>query len=264
MKARLLTILLTIAVSACAPSSVPDPAGHVPEPPRLALSPGAARPVAERTVAPAVWGGFDDSGPAGTAGLVAYTRGPLDVYDTPDAAEARATLDPTTILGTVTVLAVISDAVDGRVQVMLPTRPNGSTGWIEADQVSYYVANGEIVVDLGKRKLWYYVDGVEVLSTDVGIGSAYNDTPTGTFYVTDSVTLSDPDSAWGPHALGLSAHSDTITSFNGGDGIIGIHGTNNAASIGADISLGCVRLPNDMITLLWELAPIGTRVEIRA
>jgi lipoprotein-anchoring transpeptidase ErfK/SrfK len=196
--------------------------------------------------------------------LVAYALGPLDVYEQPAHDEPMASLDHTTILGTVTVLGVIGEPGEEWVEVMLPMRPNGRTGWVRVDDVSLYVADGKIVVDLTARKLTYLVDDVVVLETVVGIGSRYNETPTGEFFVTDSVELSDPASPWGPHALGLSARSDTITEYNGGDGIIGIHGTNNPTSIGANISLGCVRLPNEMITELYDLVPLGTRVEIRA
>jgi lipoprotein-anchoring transpeptidase ErfK/SrfK len=209
-----------------------------------------------------VWEGF--AATQGTGSLVAYAHGPIEVFEHPGAAESWITIERTTILGTVTVLGVVTEPAGGWVEVMLPTRPNGSTGWVRADAVSYYVADGTIVIDLGERRLTYVVDGVEVISTEVGIGSRYNETPTGLFFVTDNVTLADPDSAWGPHALGLSARSETVTEFNGGDGIIGIHGTNNPSSIGDNISLGCVRLPNDMITALHKMVPIGTPVDIRA
>jgi lipoprotein-anchoring transpeptidase ErfK/SrfK len=125
-----------------------------------------------------------------------------------------------------------------------------------------YIVHGELVVDLSERSLSYYEDGEEVLSTTVAVGSPRNPTPTGSFFVTDNVTLADPDSPWGPHALGLSARSDTITEYNGGDGIIGIHGTNKPGSIGNAASLGCVRVPNDVITRLHELIAVGTPVEI--
>jgi lipoprotein-anchoring transpeptidase ErfK/SrfK len=62
--------------------------------------------------------------------------------------------------------------------------------------------------------------------------------------------------------LGLSARSDTVTEFNGGDGIIGIHGTNNPGSIGHAASLGCVRVPNEVITEIASLVPLGTPVLI--
>jgi lipoprotein-anchoring transpeptidase ErfK/SrfK len=120
------------------------------------------------------------------------------------------------------------------------------------------------VVDLSDRELTYYKGGEEVLTSVVAIGTSRNPTPTGHFYITDNVTMANPNSPWGPHAFGLSARSDTITEYNGGDGIVGIHGTNRPGSIGNAASLGCVRLPNDVITHLHELIAIGTPVEIRA
>lgn len=234
-----------------------SPATHTvapARPPTLAAVPLDHRPV---------WEGFDATR-AGDLTLAARAHGALAVYPEPEAPEPAWTLEATTILGTVTVLGVVAPPVDGWVEVMLPVRPNGSTGWVRSDHVSLYVADSRIVVDLGARELAYVVDGVTVLETEVGVGSQYNQTPPGEYFVTDSVTLADPNSPWGPHALGLSARSETITSYNGGDGIIGIHGTNNPSSIGGSISLGCVRLPNDMITALHSMVPIGTRVEIRA
>lgn len=46
-----------------------------------------------------------------------------------------------------------------------------------------------------------------------------------------------------------------------GDGIM-IHGTDDADSIGHKASHGCVRLPNDMLTELWQKTAIGTDVYI--
>lgn len=146
---------------------------------------------------------------------------------------------------------------------MLPGRPNGRTGWIEMDSVDLYVVGGKIVVDLSDRQLTYWEGNVARLTTPVAVGTDTNPTPAGHFFVTDSVELADPNSPWGPNALGLSGRSDTITEFNGGDGIIGIHGTNKPDSIGKAASLGCVRLPNDVISELAGMVPLGTPVEIR-
>jgi L,D-transpeptidase YbiS len=41
-----------------------------------------------------------------------------------------------------------------------------------------------------------------------------------------------------------------------------IHGTNDPKSIGRRVSHGCIRLPNDMLSLLWKEAAIGTEVYI--
>jgi hypothetical protein len=208
--------------------------------------------------------GFDGEDLPEGATLVLQSQGEVDVYSDPGETEPILTLEPKTIVGSQTVLAVLDGPDDGWARVMLPIRPNGSEGWVKADEMLLYVVHGQLVVDLTKRTLVYFENGEEILTTTVAIGSDRNPTPTGSFFVTDNVTLANPNSPWGPHALGLSGRSDTITEFNGGDGIIGIHGTNNAASIGEAASLGCVRVPNEIITELHEIIPIGTPVQINA
>jgi lipoprotein-anchoring transpeptidase ErfK/SrfK len=53
-----------------------------------------------------------------------------------------------------------------------------------------------------------------------------------------------------------------LTEFGGGDGQVGIHGTNDPSSIGRPVSHGCVRVANDVITRLATTIPIGTQVTI--
>lgn len=195
--------------------------------------------------------------------LVALTQGETDVYPEPGAPEPSLTLPATTILGTQTVLGIV-ELVEDWALVRLPVRPNGSTGWVKTSDIRLYTVSGKIVVDLSAKSLTYFDNGEEVLTSTIAIGSSRNPTPTGTFFVTDSVQLGNPNSPWGPHALGLSAYSDTITEYNGGPGIIGIHGTNKPGSIGTAASLGCVRVPNELITMLYAIVDIGTPVEIRA
>ena len=196
--------------------------------------------------------------------LVGMAKGELDVYDSPDAPEPSIALPATTILETVTVVTILEGPNDGWARVMLPVRPNGSEGWVKTADIKIYVVAGRLLVDLSDKTLTYYRSGEAVLTSTVAVGTDRNPTPTGHFFVTDNVTMADPNSPWGPHALGLSGRSDSITEYNGGDGIIGIHGTNRPASIGEAASLGCVRLPNDVITLIHQMVPIGTPVEIRA
>ncbi len=43
---------------------------------------------------------------------------------------------------------------------------------------------------------------------------------------------------------------------------MGIHGTNDDAGIGTDVSHGCVRLHNKDIVELSEVTPLGTPVSI--
>ena len=72
----------------------------------------------------------------------------------------------------------------------------------------------------------------------------------------------DPHGTYGPWAFGLSVYSPVLTSFGGGPGEVGIHGTNAPAGIGRDVSHGCIRLPNAAIERLARVLPLGTPVRI--
>ena len=211
-----------------------------------------------------VFGGLGVDTLADGMTLVAKAAGETEVYEVPGAEEPWITLAETTIVGTPTVLSIVEGPTDGWAKVMLPVRPNGTLGWVKTQGMLLYVVDGRVVVNLSNKTLTYYQQGEVVLETTVAIGSDRNPTPTGSLFITDNVTLADPSSPWGPYAFGLSARSDTITEYNGGDGIIGIHGTNRPNSIGSAASLGCLRIDNDVITQLHEMIPIGTPVEIMA
>jgi lipoprotein-anchoring transpeptidase ErfK/SrfK len=267
---RLAAIALCLAVASCGSAGAVDKS-----PPVAAKAPVAApapktttTQVATTTTAAASTSTAPleltaESLPEG-ASLVLAAREAVGVFSSPDHAAPFRTLEPTTILGTTTVVTVLEGPEGGWARVMLPGRPNGSEGWVRSDEMRGFVVEGRVVVDLSDRTLTYYQGDEVILTTAAAVGTGRNPTPTGTFYVTDNVTLTDPDSVWGPHALGLSARSDTITEYRGADGIIGIHGTNRPGSIGEAASLGCVRVPNEVIAMLHELVEVGTPVEIGA
>lgn len=198
------------------------------------------------------------------ASLVGHAGGEVEIYDLPEHATPAQILEALTPLGSPRVFLVETGPVDGWVKVSLPVRPNGSTGWVLAGSLDLRVLDHAIFVDLSERRLRLERDNEVVFETDIAVGSPSNPTPTGRYFVTDVVQLSDPTGPWGPFALGLSAFSDTITEFNGGDGIIGIHGTNRPATIGQPVSLGCVRVPNEVAARLAEIIELGTPVEISA
>lgn len=199
-----------------------------------------------------------------TGWTAARARGPLPVFDRPRGEEPVRSLDPTTVLGTPSVVLVREMRRDGWLRVLLPGRPNGAEGWVRAADVDLFTGKGEIVVTLGTLTLEVVVDGETVLTTPVAIGKPASPTPTGLFFVTDAVRVTSPDGPWGPFALGLSARSNTITEFGGADGIIAIHGTSRPDSIGTAGSLGCVRVPNETILRIGELVSVGAPVLIKA
>ncbi len=60
--------------------------------------------------------------------------------------------------------------------------PHGSTGFVRTADVELYAVGGEILIDLSDRQLTYILDGNEIASTTIAIGSPDNPTPTGTFF----------------------------------------------------------------------------------
>jgi len=147
--------------------------------------------------------------------------------------------------------------------VNLPTRPNGSTGWIKTSDVTLAQDGWRMRVDLAAHTLTVW-NGADVVHTEsVAVGKPATPTPTGNFYIAENLTVPKFQyAAYGPYAFGLSAHSNVYTTFGSGDGQIGLHGTGEPSSIGKATSNGCIRISNEGITQLIKMIPPGTPIEI--
>jgi lipoprotein-anchoring transpeptidase ErfK/SrfK len=162
------------------------------------------------------------------------------------------------------VFLVVDRRGDGWLQVWLPIRPNGATGWIRDSEVTLTTTAYRIVVMLGERRLVVY-DGYRVIFAGaVAIGAPATPTPTGRYFLRVLLRAPDPDAGYGPYAYGLSGYSPTLTAFHGGDAEVGIHGNDDASVLGAEVTHGCVRMSNDAITKLAAMLPLGTPVDILA
>jgi L,D-transpeptidase catalytic domain len=148
-------------------------------------------------------------------------------------------------------------------RVWLPMRPNGSEGYVHADDVRLVRRDRRITIDLSERELVLHREGEPVLRSPVAVGAPGTPTPTGRYYVNQRLIAPDPDGPWGPGALGISAFSDVLQEWIQG-GPIGIHGTNDPSSIGRPVSHGCVRLPNHVLMKVFNAADAGTPVIIHA
>jgi hypothetical protein len=148
-------------------------------------------------------------------------------------------------------------------RVWLPVRPNGTEGYVHADDVRLMKVPTRITVDLSERELVLLRDGEPVLRSSVAIGAPGTPTPTGRYYVNQRLIASDRGGPWGLGALGISAFSDVLQEWIQG-GPIAIHGTNDPSSIGHAASHGCVRLPNDVLMKVFNGADAGTPVIIQA
>ncbi|HIG25984.1 MAG TPA: L,D-transpeptidase [Acidimicrobiia bacterium] len=194
---------------------------------------------------------------------VARAIGTVEAYANPSDTDPAWTFEDTTDYGSTTVFLV--NTVEGDwYNVDLPVRPNETSGWVHASQIELRTVTLTIVIDQSERTLTVNDGPDVVLETSVAIGSEENPSPTGEFFLTDKLLTGNPSGAYGPVAFGLSAFSDTLSSFAGGPGQIGIHGTNQQDSIGTASSHGCIRTPNEVALLLNDLLPLGTPVTIQA
>jgi lipoprotein-anchoring transpeptidase ErfK/SrfK len=194
--------------------------------------------------------------------LVATATVPeVEAYETTDAKKPFATFEHPGPFGTPRVFLVQEDAGDW-LNVLLPMRPNGSEGWIRADDMVLATNPYEIEVDLSEFRLTAYRNDREVVEAPAAIGTGGTPTPTGLFFTTILAKPESPTSPYGRYAYGLSAYSEVLTTFAGGDGQVAIHGTNQPGLIGSQVSHGCVRVDNATISKLARLIPLGTPVRI--
>jgi len=220
--------------------------------------PSANAPAAGRAAAPV------ESAAAPADSIVASARAAsVGVYRRPGGGgEPYLTLDSPNLDGARLVFLV--KRLQGTwAQVYLPSRPNGSTGWVRLARVSLSRHPYRVFIDLGRRRLTAWNGSRKLVSTPIGVGKSLTPTPAGLYYITSLLKQPDPTGTYGPYALGLSAHSDVLFEFAGRDGILGIHGTNEPTGIGKDVSHGCIRVSNDVITKLAGILPAGTPVRIR-
>jgi lipoprotein-anchoring transpeptidase ErfK/SrfK len=230
------------------------------------------------TTAPAV-----TAAPAPSTSYIATVKPAItkvSVYDSPGAKTASRSFDnpwlydPTVPTSKVPqVFLVKKQRSDGWVQVLLPVRPNGSTGWIKHDDVTLTANPYRIDVELAKHTITVNNGNQVVYTGPVAIGATNpplpdvgkpTPTPTGEYYLRVLLQAPDPNTVYGPYAYGLSSHSETLDSFAGGDAEVGIHGNNDASVLGTDATHGCIRMDNAAITMLAKQLPLGTPVTVNA
>jgi hypothetical protein len=192
-------------------------------------------------------------------------RGLVRVYRKPGG-RAFARFGSLNLNGVPTVFAAL-EAVLGRrcraawYRVLVPVKPNGTTGYVRARAVNLRPLRSEIVVDRSARRLTVYERGRAVFATRAAIGAQATPTPLGRFYVNQRFR-DDPDGPYGWAAIGISAFSEVLKGWPQG-GPVAIHGTNRPSLLGLPVSNGCIRVSNAAIRRIWRLAPTGTQVLIQ-
>ncbi|WP_062299277.1 L,D-transpeptidase [Demequina maris] len=252
----LLTVVGALALAACTPATEPSPS------PSASSAVVAAQPTETASPSPSATASEDT-----TLSYIATARGTkITVLKKPDGAEKtviRAS-DVLTVPDATPLTFLVKQIQGSWLEVYLPIRPNGSTGWVAADDVSLAATHMSIEIDMAAYELTVWDGETAVLTTEIGLGTDELPTPGGVYYVRELLQPPDPDGIYGPYAYGLSGYSPVLDEFAGGDAVIGLHGTNDPDSFGRSVSHGCIRVPNGMITEMVEAIgiPLGTPVYI--
>jgi L,D-transpeptidase-like protein len=167
---------------------------------------------------------------------------------------------PATELGSPTWVPVVQSR-PGWDRILLPTRPNRSTGWIYLGGGGLLTAYTPYQVDinLSSHRLTILDAGHRLGTWPVADGAPGTPTPTGRTFVLASLVPRQP--AYTPLILPLGMHSNTLSTFGGGPGTVGLHGWPDPAVFGHSVSHGCVRVPAAALRALSRI-PLGSAVMI--
>jgi lipoprotein-anchoring transpeptidase ErfK/SrfK len=142
-------------------------------------------------------------------------------------------------------------------RVRLPSRPNQASGWVDAAAVAVEQTPWRIDVVTRRRTLNVYRAGARIRSIRVVVGTRGTPTPVGLFAVTWAIRW-HPHDFLGSWVLEVTAHSNVLQHFDGGDGRVAIHGRGGNSfldPLGSARSRGCIRMSNDAID--WLVRTIG-------
>lgn len=192
----------------------------------------------------------------------------LSVYEAPGAAEPVHQLEnpqPSAAIGESTPLVLlVREQQPGWLNVLLPIRPNGSSGWIRDSDVTLETHDYRMLVELGAYRVTVWKGTEVLLQEPVGLGKGASPTAVGLFYTKELLQVPASQPFFGPYAYALSGYSEVYYDFMGGPGTLGLHGTDDPSGLGRSVSNGCIRMSNEGITRLAEILPVGVPVEIRA
>jgi lipoprotein-anchoring transpeptidase ErfK/SrfK len=167
---------------------------------------------------------------------------------------------PAIQMGSPTWVPVVAEQ-DGWAEILLPTRPNASAGWVHLSSEEVEIAQNDyaINVDRVSFSLEILENGKSIGKWTIGTGKAEHPTPAGRAYIIASIA--ETKNTYSPIVLPLSYHSDSLETFGGGPGTVGLHTWPNDSFVGQANSDGCIRVPPNALDQLVKL-PLGTIVNI--
>ena len=258
-------VLALALVSGCGhsqPGNQPGPAAASPS-----VTPPTPRPVTaaelsrlpQATTYGHLRGAPRDPQPfAADGGQVVHPREPWVVYASPGGAPVA--MLPPTEMGSPTWVPVVRSQ-PGWDMVLLPDRPDRSVGWVATENGALQTAHTPylIRVSTAKRRLTLLKNGSSLGSWPVAVGASRTPTPTGRTFVLASLEPAAPTYSW--LILPTGAHSDSLETYGGGPGTVGLHTWPDRSVFGHAVSHGCVRVPGAGLRMLSHV-PLGSLIMI--
>lgn len=228
----------TVTANSAPPASLaaPAPAAPVPAPPAVTIAPSST---------------------------IAYVNGPatIQIYGDHSLSQPLKVFPGHNVIGQPEVFLVINAATPGWFQVLLPSAPNGTTGWVPTSAVQTANTTDFLLVSLSRFALYHYNDGKLVASMRVAIGKPETPTPLGIFYIWASQGVSS--APYDPGIFALNGFTTKpVPGFLGAS--LGVHGWTDPSVIGTQASNGCVRVGTANMSPLIQNLILGTPVEIVA
>lgn len=254
----LVTLAIAAAVSACGSGGTQPGTAPQPVPPVHVSAAQLARLPIATTFGRSPTAPQDPDPFHAETGIVLHPTVTQVVYAYPGGPAVAAL--PTTELRSQTWVPVVQTQ-KGWDRVLLPTRPDHSTGWIFTAGAGLEIARSayRIEVNLASHRLKVFDGGSVLGSWAVAVGARRTPTPTGRTFLLSSLEPIHP--TYSPLILTLGAHSAKMSSFGGGPGTVALHGWPNPAVFGHSVTHGCVRVPAAALRVLSRI-PLGSSVVI--
>ena len=234
----------------------------VTEPPATTTTAVAAAAAPEQVTVPGSTLRRGVARPVPAPATVADVKGAkIGIYSSPGQAEPDDSYSNPTWEGLPLVFLVQQRQGDW-LEVQLNTRPNQTTAWVRAADVTLRQVSHRIVVSLAARSMTVYDGQTPIMEAPVAIGDPSTPTPRGNYYIDGAVRTPDPSGVYGPYQLSVAAFSEVLMSFGSGVGQIAMHGTNAPSLVGSAVSNGCLRMRNADIIRVANTVAIGTPVQI--
>jgi lipoprotein-anchoring transpeptidase ErfK/SrfK len=242
-----------VGISGCGDGDEPD----IPPPP-------------EAITTPTVGGGGSDTTGADEAGettLVAQAKADsLGIWSSPTVdGPPDLTIRASDEVGGQIVLVVKQQLGSTWIETYLPTAPAGNSGWIKQEDITLSRHRFRIVVDRSDHLLTVHAGEVTALETPVSIGTT--DGPAAGaegLFIKDLIEIPEANGPYGRYVYGLAGSANRADRFAARAGVVGIHGTDDPASLGRDVPTGSLAIGDEALDrLVGSIGlPLGTPVEI--